>query len=135
MSIIKCIIQVKYIINILISVLYETYNDLCGMWVISVLRYLIDDFDNNNYALNLKLKVCLESAYECSQTVEILSGTSIPKRVCDYRPQFQQPGMLISFFRNDLKLKITRTLKSLILTLWTLNVLIWVWVNTYVINV
>jgi ribosomal protein L31E len=52
---------------------------------------MIDDSTENEYTINLRFKVCMESAFECNRDIEILRN-HVVKRKCEFKPTFQIPG-------------------------------------------
>ena len=54
---------------------------------------MVDSSTENEYTINLRFKVCMESASECNRDIEILRNHFV-KRKCDFSPSFQIQGML-----------------------------------------
>ena len=52
---------------------------------------MVDSSTENEYTINLRFKVCMESAFECNRDIEILRN-HVVKRQCDFGPNFQIPG-------------------------------------------
>lgn len=61
---------------------------------VNIYRFMVEDVSNKEYAFNLRLKVCLESAFECNRDIEILRNLMIRKQTCAFGPEFQIPGKI-----------------------------------------
>ncbi|XP_053400990.1 uncharacterized protein LOC123541000 [Mercenaria mercenaria] len=64
------------------------------------MEFMIDDNSNNEYVINLRLKICMESAFECNRDIEILRGLVV-KRECDFGSAFENPGFSLAVWETN----------------------------------
>ena len=63
-------------------------------------RFTIEEFSTEEYILELKVQVCLESGSACQTEINVFDDTRLPRQVCDFPPTFDEEGNVvdISYF-------------------------------------